>query len=56
MINIRRSVSTLLFKMNSLIQHEDIIEELNNLKLYIINYYKILFGAFEEDNFSIDES
>jgi hypothetical protein len=32
------------------------IEGLDNLKSYITNYYKNLFGAPEERNFSLDES
>jgi hypothetical protein len=27
-----------------------------NLKSYITNYYKVLFGASKEGNFSLDES
>jgi hypothetical protein len=32
------------------------IEGLDNLKVYILNYYKNLFGALEEGNFVMDES
>jgi hypothetical protein len=35
---------------------EGTIEGPNNLKSYITNYYKNLFGAPEEVNFSMDES
>jgi hypothetical protein len=43
-------------RIHSLIQDEGTIEGLDNLKLYITNYYKNLFGALEEGNFSMDES
>jgi mannosylglycoprotein endo-beta-mannosidase len=42
--------------IHSLVQEEGIIEGQDNLKVYITNYYKNLFGAPEESNFSMDES
>jgi hypothetical protein len=39
----------------SLIQEEGTIEGHEQLKSYITNYYKCLFGAPEEGNFSLDE-
>jgi hypothetical protein len=42
--------------IHSLIQDEGTIEGLDNLKLYITNYYKNLFGSPEEGNFYMDET
>jgi hypothetical protein len=42
--------------IHSLVQDEGIIEGHDHLKAYITNYYKGLFGAPEEGNFSLDES
>jgi hypothetical protein len=42
--------------IHSLVQDDGMIEGLDNLKSYITNYYKNLFGAPEEGNFSLDES
>jgi hypothetical protein len=39
-----------------LIQDEGTIEGHKNLKSYITNYYKGLFGSPEEGNFSMDET
>ena len=41
---------------HSLIQDEGTIEGHDQLKSYITNYYKNLFGAPEEGNFTLDES
>jgi hypothetical protein len=43
-------------RIHSLVQDEGTIEGLDNLKAYITDYYKILFGAPDEGNFSMDES
>jgi hypothetical protein len=43
-------------RIHTLVQDEGTIEGQNNLKAYITNYYKNLFGAPEEENFSMDES
>jgi hypothetical protein len=43
-------------RIHSLVQDEGTIEGLDNLKSYITNYYKNLFGAPEEGNFSLDET
>ena len=40
----------------SLHQDEGLIEGHDNLKAYIMKYYKNLFGQPEDDNFSLDES
>jgi hypothetical protein len=42
--------------IHSLVQDEGTIEGQENLKYYITNYYKGLFGSPEEGNFSMDES
>jgi hypothetical protein len=42
--------------IHSLVQDDGTIEGLDNLRSYITNYYKNLFGAPEEGNFSMDES
>ena len=42
--------------IHSLVQDEGTIEGHEQLKSYITNYYKGLFGAPEEGNFSMDES
>jgi hypothetical protein len=42
--------------IHSLSQDECMIEGLDNLKSYITNYYKNLFGDQEEGNFSLDET
>jgi hypothetical protein len=42
--------------IHSLVQDEGTIEGLDNLKNYITSYYKNLFGAPDEGNFSMDES
>jgi hypothetical protein len=42
--------------IHSLFQDEGTIEGHDNLKSYITNYYKGLFGAPDEGNFSLDES
>jgi hypothetical protein len=42
--------------IHSLIQDEGVIEGHENLKSYITNYYKGLFGSPEEGNFSMDET
>jgi hypothetical protein len=42
--------------IHSLIQDEGTIEGHENLKSYITNYYKSLFGSPDEGNFSMDES
>jgi hypothetical protein len=42
--------------IHSLSQDEGMIEGQDNLKDYITNYYKNLFGTPEEENFSMDES
>jgi hypothetical protein len=41
--------------IHSLFQDEGTIEGHENLKLYITNYYKGLFGSPDEGNFSMDE-
>jgi hypothetical protein len=43
-------------RIHSLVQEEGTIEGHQQLKLYITNYYKSLFGAPNEGNFSMDES
>jgi hypothetical protein len=43
-------------RIHTLVQDEGTIEGLDNLKNYITSYYKNLFGAPEEGNFSMDES
>jgi mannosylglycoprotein endo-beta-mannosidase len=43
-------------RIHTLVQDEGTIEGQDNLKQYITNYYKNLFGAPEEGNFSMDES
>jgi hypothetical protein len=43
-------------RIHTRVQDEGTIEELDNLKTYITNYYKNLFGAKEDGNFSMDES
>ena len=43
-------------RIHSLHQDEGLIEGQDNLKEYITGYYKGLFGAPEEGNFSLDES
>jgi hypothetical protein len=43
-------------RIHTLVQDEGTIEGLDNLKAYITNYYKNLFGALEEGNFYMDES
>jgi hypothetical protein len=43
-------------RIHNLVQDEGTIEGLDNLKKYIINYYKNLFGAPEEGNFFLDET
>jgi mannosylglycoprotein endo-beta-mannosidase len=43
-------------RIHSLVQDEGTIEGLDNLKSYITNYYKNLFGAPEEGNLSLDET
>jgi hypothetical protein len=42
--------------IHSLVQDEDAIEGHEQLKLYIMSYYKGLFGTPEESTFSLDES
>jgi len=42
--------------IHSLLQDEGLIEGQAQLKEYITNYYKGLFGAPEEGNFTLDES
>ena len=42
--------------IHSLHQDEGLIEGQEQLKKYITNYYRGLFGAPEEGNFSLDES
>ena len=42
--------------IHSLVQDDGRIEGQEQLKSYITNYYKTLFGAPEEGNFSMDES
>jgi hypothetical protein len=42
--------------IHSLVQDEGLIEGHEQLKSYITNYYKNLFGQPEEGNFSMDES
>jgi hypothetical protein len=42
--------------IHNLIQDEGTIEGLDNLKNYITNYYKNLFGTHEECNFFMDET
>jgi hypothetical protein len=42
--------------IHSLVQDEGTTERLDNLKSDITNYYKNLFGASEEGNFSLDET
>jgi hypothetical protein len=41
--------------IHSLVQDEGIIEGHENLKSFITNYYKCLFGSLEDGNFSMDE-
>jgi hypothetical protein len=43
-------------RIHTLVQDEGTIEGLDNLKSYITNYYKNLFGSPEEGNFLMDES
>ena len=43
-------------RIHSLVQDEGTIVGHEQLKSYITNYYKGLFGAPEEGNFSLDES
>ena len=43
-------------RIHSLIQEEGTIEGQEQLKSYITNYYKGLFGDPEEGNFTLDES
>jgi mannosylglycoprotein endo-beta-mannosidase len=43
-------------RIRSLVQDEGTIEGHEQLKSYITNYYKSLFGAPEEGSFSLDES
>ena len=43
-------------RIHSLVQDEGTIEGHEQLKSYITNYYKGLFGAPEEGNFTLDES
>jgi hypothetical protein len=43
-------------RIHSLARDEGMIEGLDNLKSYITNYYKNLFRAPEEGNFSLDET
>jgi hypothetical protein len=43
-------------RIHTLVQDEGTIEGLDNLKNYITNYYKNMFGAPEEGNFFMDES
>jgi hypothetical protein len=42
--------------IHSLVQDEGTIEGLDNLKSYITNYYKNIFGSPEEGNFHMDET
>jgi mannosylglycoprotein endo-beta-mannosidase len=42
--------------IHTLFQDECTIRELDNLKYYITNYYKNLFGSPEEGNFYMDET
>jgi hypothetical protein len=42
--------------IQSLVHDEEIIEGHHQLKSYITNYYKGLFGSPEESSFSLDES
>jgi hypothetical protein len=42
--------------IHSLVQDEGTIEGHEQLKLYITDYYKGLFGASEEGNFCMDET
>jgi hypothetical protein len=42
--------------IHSLVQDEGTIEGHENLKSYITNYYKGLFGSPDEGNFSMDET
>jgi mannosylglycoprotein endo-beta-mannosidase len=42
--------------IHSLVQDEGTIEGHENLKSYITNYYKGLFGSLDEGNFSMDQS
>jgi hypothetical protein len=42
--------------IHSLVQDEGIIEGHENLKSFITNYYKCLFGSLEDGNFSMDET
>ena len=50
MADIERSAFILSYRMRGLIDGQD------QLKEYITNYYKGLFGAPEEGNFTLDES
>ena len=43
-------------RIHSLIQDEGLIEGQEQLKSYITNYYKNMFGEPEEGNFSMDET
>ena len=43
-------------RIHSLVQDEGTIEGQEQLKSYITNYYKGLFGAPAEGNFTLDES
>jgi mannosylglycoprotein endo-beta-mannosidase len=43
-------------RIQSLVQEEGLIEGHEQLKSYITNYYKGLFGSPEESSFSLDES
>jgi mannosylglycoprotein endo-beta-mannosidase len=43
-------------RIHSLVQEEGVIEGHEQLKSYITNYYKSLFGEPDESHFSIDES
>jgi hypothetical protein len=42
--------------IHSLTQDEGMVEGYGQLKTYITNYYKNLFGDLDEGNFSMDES
>jgi hypothetical protein len=42
--------------IHSLVQDEGLIEGHKQLKSYITNYYKDMFGAPEESSFSLDET
>jgi hypothetical protein len=43
-------------RIQSLIQDQRLIEGHEQLKSYITNYYKRLFGAPEDSSFSLDET